>query len=79
MAERYLQAGELSLENLPAVLTVEEVANILRVNRKTVYEAVARKEIQGYLRIGRVIRFSREAFLEWLRSQGCVSHKRRQT
>ena len=49
------------------VLTVREVAALLRVNRNTVYEAFQRGEIPGGQRIGRSIRFSRDVLLLWLR------------
>lgn len=49
----------------PEVLTVDEVAKLLRVNRKTVYEAVQRDEIPGAFHIGRVIRFGRDQLLAW--------------
>ena len=35
-------------------------ADILRVNRKTIYEAVQRGELPGVLRIGRTLRFVRD-------------------
>jgi excisionase family DNA binding protein len=60
----------------PSVLTVDEVAGLLRVNRKTVYELISRGEIPGARRLGRALRFSREAVLEWLR-QGCGSRSSR--
>ena len=47
------------------VLTADEVAELLRINRNTVYEAFHRGEIPG-VRIGRVIRFSRKRIREWL-------------
>lgn len=50
----------------PEVLTAEEVANLLRVNRKTVYTAFKQGEIPGGRRIGGTIRFSRSRVLEWL-------------
>ena len=59
------------LGGLPEVLTVEEVAKLLRVNRKTVYDAAQRGEIPGR-KIGRILRFSREAVVQWLRGQGRV-------
>jgi excisionase family DNA binding protein len=37
------------------LLTVDEVAAALRMNRKTVYDAIARKEIP-VVRVGRLIR-----------------------
>ncbi len=50
----------------PAVLTVDELAGLLRVNRKTVYEALARGEIPGARRIGGRYRVLRDAVLRWL-------------
>ena len=50
----------------PEVLTAEELANLLRVNRKTVYTAFKQGEIPGSRRIGGTIRFSRSRVLEWL-------------
>ena len=61
----------------PAVLTVDELAALLRVNRKTVYDALARNEIPGARRIGASYRILRDAVLEWLASgQGRVSRSR---
>ncbi len=61
---------------LPEILTVEEVAEWLRVNRKTVYEAASRDEIPCR-KIGRILRFSREAVVQWLTGQGRVSTRKR--
>ena len=36
-----------AVQEIPVVLTVDELAALLRVNRKTVYEALARGEIPG--------------------------------
>ena len=49
-----------------AVMTVDEVARLLRVNRKTAYELFRRGEIPGVRRLGRAIRIHRAAVLEWL-------------
>jgi excisionase family DNA binding protein len=62
----------------PSVLTVDEVAGLLRVNRKTVYELIGRGEIPGARRLGRALRFSRDAVLDWLR-QGCGSRSSRRS
>lgn len=72
-------AGAVDLGALPPVLTVDEVAALLRVNRKTVYEALARGEMPGARRVGRVIRIARDPVLRWLAddSQGRVSRSRR--
>ena len=47
------------------VLTADEVAAILRVDRKTVYEFAGRGEIPCR-RLGRRILFSRRALMAWL-------------
>lgn len=58
----------------PEVLTADEVAALLRVNRKTVYAAFKKGEIPGGRRIGGTIRFSRERVLQWLADgQACAS------
>lgn len=51
---------------LPPVLKAAEVASLLRINRKTLYEAVGRDEIPGVFRVGRCLRFRRDAVLKWL-------------
>jgi excisionase family DNA binding protein len=53
-------------ESVPPVLTVEEAALLLRVNKKTVYEAVARGQLPGVRRIGKSIRLYRDSLLAWL-------------
>lgn len=55
-----------SLEAEPLVMTVEEVAVLLRVNKKTVYDAIKRREFPGVRRIGGTIRVARAAVLRWL-------------
>lgn len=48
----------------PEFLTVDEAADLLRINRKTLYEAIQRGEVPGVLRIRRTIRISRTALDE---------------
>ncbi|TAK04040.1 DNA-binding protein [Patescibacteria group bacterium] len=67
----------LTGDGLPAVLTVDEVAGLLRVNRKTVYAAVAQGAIPGVVRVGGTIRVCRDAVLAWLAGEGRVSSSRR--
>ncbi len=61
---------------LPEVLTVDETAALLRVDRKSAYAMIARHEIPGVRKVGRTIRVSRDAVVEWMR-QGDVVHGRR--
>jgi excisionase family DNA binding protein len=51
---------------LPQVLTVEEVADVMRVDRKTAYAAIAAGEVPGVRRLGRCIRVSRDVLFRWL-------------
>jgi len=50
------------------ILTVDELAALLRVERKTIYAAITRGDIPGVRRVGRSIRISRDAVLDWLRT-----------
>ncbi|MCB9717023.1 MAG: helix-turn-helix domain-containing protein [Myxococcales bacterium] len=64
--DRFRSREEGGCPELPAVLKAVEVAAFLRVDRKTVYEAAARGEIAGVIRIGRALRFSRDVLLKSL-------------
>lgn len=57
--------SEAALEAMPDVLTVEQVAKVLRMGRNQVYEAVARGEIP-VLRFGRSLRFPKLALADLL-------------
>ena len=48
------------------VLTADELAELLGVNRKTIYEAASRGEIP-HRRLGRRLIFERGTVLRWLR------------
>ena len=48
------------------ILTADEIARMLRVDRKTVYEAAQRGELP-HRRLGRRLLFERGAVLLWLR------------
>jgi excisionase family DNA binding protein len=69
---------ERTTERERAVLTVDELAALLRVNRKSIYEALSRGEIPGARRLGSTYRILRGAVLEWLASgQDRVARSRR--
>jgi excisionase family DNA binding protein len=59
---------------LPSVITVDEVASLLRVNRNTVYDLFQRGEIPGGRKVGRSIRFSRDTVIQWLQGNLLTSH-----
>ncbi len=64
---------ERSVDRLPSLLTVNEAAAFLRVNRKTLYQAILAGEIPGVVRLGRAIRLGRDAVLDWISGTGRVS------
>lgn len=49
------------------VITVDDVAALLKVGRAAVYESVSRDEIP-HRRVGKQIRFSRQGIMRWLAS-----------
>ena len=56
-----------SLDDEPIqILTADQLARLLRVNRKTIYDAVSRDEIP-HRRLGRRLIFERGSVLRWLR------------
>jgi excisionase family DNA binding protein len=64
--------------SLPPVLTVEEVADLMRIDRKTAYAAIAEGEVPGVRRLGRCIRVSRDVLLRWLaEGEGSKVERRR--
>jgi excisionase family DNA binding protein len=63
---------------LPTVLCVDEVARLLRINRKTVYEAVAKRLLPGAQRLGRTIRVDRDTLLVWMKGHPGVLHSKLQ-
>lgn len=56
--------------DIPEVLRVSELAALLRMNRKSVYAALEAGLIPGARRVGRAIRVSRDAVMDWLARSG---------
>jgi excisionase family DNA binding protein len=52
--------------SLRPVLTVDEAAELLAVNKKTLYALIGRRELPGVRRVGRCVRISTEALLTWM-------------
>jgi excisionase family DNA binding protein len=68
--------GPPALHDLPELITADEIAAVFRVNRKTVYDALKRRELPG-VHIGRLIRFYRADVIDWLRGNGSVPRSSR--
>ncbi|MFN8177674.1 MAG: helix-turn-helix domain-containing protein [bacterium] len=59
--------------NLPPLLTPQDVAQLLRTSKRSVYSMAERAQLAGALRIGRRLRFRRD---ELLRSLGLRAEAR---
>jgi excisionase family DNA binding protein len=60
----------------PLLLTVQEVADLLRTSPKAVYVMVQRGALPGVVRIGRRLLLRRDALLDWLRRKSAPSLER---
>jgi len=56
------------IEELPAMLTVEQVRQVLGISRPIAYQLANRNDFPA-IRIGRAIRIPKEAFISWVESQ----------
>ena len=71
LVDRYLRAEDLAGGRVapqlrePDVLTVEQLAELLQVDGKTLRSLAAKGELPGR-KVGRHWRFSRQAVLDWL-------------
>jgi len=55
-----------SPSDLPFLLTVHDVAALLRTTPKAIYIMVERQQISGVVRIGKRLLFRRDDVLRWL-------------
>ena len=62
----------MTVSAIPELLTVDEVAGVLRTSRKAVYAMIERRQLPGLRRIGRRVLISRTELLHWL-DHNCAS------
>ena len=60
---------------MPVLLTVQDVADLLRTSRTAVYAMAARSQLPGVIRIGRRLRVRRDALVDWLDQKDAPSPK----
>ncbi len=58
-------------KTLPALLTVDEAAALLRTSRSAMYAMTARAQVPGVTRIGRRVLYRADALINWL-DQKCA-------
>lgn len=56
----------MSTSALPTFLTAEQIADMLQVDERTVLRWAQQDSSMPVTRLGRVVRFEREALLRWL-------------
>jgi excisionase family DNA binding protein len=66
-----------ALELEPEVLTIPELAHLLRMNVNSVYEIVARGDIPGTTKVGRSWRAHRATVVAWLAGQISAPKRKR--
>jgi excisionase family DNA binding protein len=54
-----------SFGELPLVLTVDEARRVLRIGRRQLYQAIARRDVHT-VKVGRTIRIPRSSLEAWL-------------
>lgn len=57
----------IAFESLPPILTVMEMASVLRIGRNAAYQLVKNGNIQS-IRVGRSIRIPRKALMQFVES-----------
>jgi len=62
-----------SLAELPKLLTVDEVADLLRTTRKAVYALIHRGTLPGVIRLSRRLLIDATILLQWLHEKRAVS------
>ena len=55
----------VSFGELPLVLTVDEARRVLRIGRRQLYQAIARRDVHT-VKVGRSIRIPRSSLEAWL-------------
>ena len=63
--QRYTEAAPMSPTDAAEVMTAEQVAELLGVDKKTIYDKANRGQIPCR-RLGRRMLFGRRAILDWL-------------
>lgn len=58
------QLSYRDVQDLPLVMTPEDIAKVLQISRNTAYEVVHREDFPVF-KIGKQYRVSRENFIEW--------------
>ena len=59
----------------PDLMTVPEVARVLRTSPKAIYTMIERRQLPGVLRFNRRVLLDRQALVDWLRQSSTPSER----
>jgi excisionase family DNA binding protein len=59
----------------PLLLTIDEVAELLRTTSKAIYVMIARNRLPGVTRLGRRVLVRSDVLLDWLNQKSAPSPK----
>lgn len=65
-------------EALPVLLTVGDVAQLLRTTNRAIYAMTERRQLPGIVRIGRRVLFRSADLLDWLNQKSAPSQRSEQ-
>lgn len=65
-------------EALPVLLTVDDVAQLLRTTNRAIYAMIERRQLPGIVRIGRRVLFRSTDLLDWLNQKSAPSQRSEQ-
>jgi excisionase family DNA binding protein len=73
MTMRTQEKGIGTLNHVPTLLTMTDVAVLLRTSKKAIYAMVERRQLPGIVRIGRRVLIRQDDLLDWLRQKSTPS------
>ena len=62
--------------HIPALLTPDEVATLLRTSKRAIYAMIERLQLPGIVRIGRRVLIREDALVDWLAQKSTPSLER---
>ena len=65
----------LAGSSLPMLLTVDDVAQLLRTTDRAIYAMLKRRQLPGVVRIGRRVLFRTADLLDWLNQKSAPSQR----
>ena len=72
-SRRAVPSPTTCIDALPVLLTMNEVASLLRTSRKAIYAMVERDQLRGVVRLGRRLLVRRDDLLCWLDERRAAS------